>query len=394
MEKWFGRTYEGIGSIDKDLILKTKGEVKIQIGKRFVDIIKNGKIAGGDSSGYFSKINSVDDIKSNGIYICNNDVYLKIDDSIIQISGDESQTYVSYLSIQETSSEQKSISKQNIGLQFNSLNDALNAVEKGLVFIDDKIYYISNGTFSEYGNSFPNPYSDQIVIDKNNSKLGSLVLLGGSIENGLIIENSKIFEQDSALKMDSTRIVFTCNGNDILELNQNGVISNNILSLNYTSDSGFKLNSDGGQSVLEVDKVIERQKKCLWNTIVYVINNSDQQGITITNSIKSNGIYIKVIDEDDQIIPVYPILHSPIQSYLKITNSDNYQKVTYTIAQSCDLYYKMTLEFNVYDFDVTEAKYLGVYWYDGSNYNPLPFYVTNTYGNEYTEPIDPDAQTS
>ena len=98
--------------------------------------------------------------------------------------------------------------------------------------------------------------------------------------------------------------------------------------------------------------------------------------------------------EDDQIIPIYPILHSPIQSYLKITNSDNYQKVTYTIAQSCDLYYKMTLEFNVYDFDVSEAKYLGVYWYDGSNYNPLPFYVTNTYGNEYTEPIDPDAQTS
>lgn len=42
--KLFGRIFDSVGSSSSDLLLKTKGQVKIQWGNKFIDLIKDGKI--------------------------------------------------------------------------------------------------------------------------------------------------------------------------------------------------------------------------------------------------------------------------------------------------------------------------------------------------------------
>ena len=44
-----GTVYEAIGSSSSNLLLKCNGTARIQWGSKLIDLIKNGKIASGDS---------------------------------------------------------------------------------------------------------------------------------------------------------------------------------------------------------------------------------------------------------------------------------------------------------------------------------------------------------
>lgn len=44
-ENLFGRVYESVGSSSSDLLLKTKGQVKIKWGNKYIDLLNNGQIA-------------------------------------------------------------------------------------------------------------------------------------------------------------------------------------------------------------------------------------------------------------------------------------------------------------------------------------------------------------
>jgi hypothetical protein len=67
----FGKTYNTIGSTDSNFIIKTKGDLKVQWGSKYIDIIKNGKIASSSSEGFISECASVDEIKKDGLYLIN-----------------------------------------------------------------------------------------------------------------------------------------------------------------------------------------------------------------------------------------------------------------------------------------------------------------------------------
>ena len=86
-ERWFGRMYKVEGSPEKDLLLKTKGEAKIQIGNKFIDLIKDGEIVS-QNENLFNEVKSVDEIKESGIYLCGESIYVRINDTIIKLNGE------------------------------------------------------------------------------------------------------------------------------------------------------------------------------------------------------------------------------------------------------------------------------------------------------------------
>ena len=94
MEKLFGRAYESIGSTGSDFIIKTKGQVKIQWGNKFIDIVKNGKIA--VDTDIIESINSVSDINKNGIYYIKEtgSIYIYVDGTLINLSEEIGRAHV------------------------------------------------------------------------------------------------------------------------------------------------------------------------------------------------------------------------------------------------------------------------------------------------------------
>ena len=38
----FGKAYDVVGSTDKNLILQTRGDLKVKWGSKYIDLIKNG----------------------------------------------------------------------------------------------------------------------------------------------------------------------------------------------------------------------------------------------------------------------------------------------------------------------------------------------------------------
>ena len=78
----FGKTYNTIGSTDSNFLIKTKGDLKVQWGGKFIDIIKNGKLASAGAD-ILKVATSSDEISSNGIYLVpteeGNEVWISID---------------------------------------------------------------------------------------------------------------------------------------------------------------------------------------------------------------------------------------------------------------------------------------------------------------------------
>ena len=162
----FGRSYSKVGSSDSDFLIRTKGQVKIQWGSKFIDLIKDGKI--NVDSKFIYKESQVG--VKDGIYIIgdetNYQVILKIGDQKLNLKDSTGNAYISFQEEQHTNAEQKYTALTNIGFLYKSIDEIdTNSLQNGIIYIesDQKLYIVQNGTLSEFTVSFPSPYNKYLL---------------------------------------------------------------------------------------------------------------------------------------------------------------------------------------------------------------------------------------
>lgn len=243
MEKLFGRSYESVGDTSGDLILKTRGNVKVQVGSSFVDLIKGGEI--NVSVDIVKEASSKDKITNNGIYLVDNVVYVKYQDTVLPLNDTESRNYVSYLAQTDITSEEQIQAQQNIGVYYNMLEDAVQAVTNGFVFIKNKgLYNIINSS------AYQLLSTDYLL---NNA----LTISELTVSNLLKVGNTSISQ--TALTL-ADNFIIQLNSQELLSISNSQCKINNSLVINsLQSPNGnlkLYLNQNTGDSYLMVDHII------------------------------------------------------------------------------------------------------------------------------------------
>ena len=147
--KLFGHSYNQIGDIGTDFVIKTKGLVKIQWGHKFIDLIKDGKI--NFDSNFLRRVHTKDDIgTTDGIYVTDDgSVYLVSGGITIALFGEVGTFYVSYVGDQDTTYDAKLQALKNLGIVFPTIEDAQH-ITKGFVYIQENktFYTVEDGVFT------------------------------------------------------------------------------------------------------------------------------------------------------------------------------------------------------------------------------------------------------
>ena len=130
MAQLFGKNYQEAGSSSSPLLLRSNGEIKLQWGNKFIDLVKNGKI-NSEAKDYIFTVNTSDEIKANGIYLVteDNSIWVNVEGTKAKLSDNDT-TYVSFLTEQETTPKQKQQALTNLGLIYKNI-DALNKAVGG-----------------------------------------------------------------------------------------------------------------------------------------------------------------------------------------------------------------------------------------------------------------------
>lgn len=275
----FGRSYSQIGNSDSDFLIKTKGQVKIQWGNKFIDLIKDGKI--NVDSSFIFKVKSKDKVGvKDGIYLTDDGmVYLQIGGQLINLVGEVGNTYVSFLGEQQTDSDSKYTALKNIGFLYSDMNSfGEDSLQNGIIYIESeqKLYIVSNGQLSEFSIAFPNPFTEQFIIQKNDANNGALLIKGSGITNSLAFDSFYIFtEEGSAHLRSDGEINIMIDEETFINVTQskttikNIVEANTFQSVGASQDSGFMLYLDDNGSTLIVDNLIVRNQSDDISTGIY-----------------------------------------------------------------------------------------------------------------------------
>ena len=222
----FGSSYSPVGSSTSDLLLKSRGKVKIQVGNKFIDLIKDGKI--NVQSKFIYQQNEVG--KLDGIYVVGEDIFLVVDGNQINLNGGQETTYVSFMQPQKVTSEQKQQALINIGFVYPDLSSLeADNILNSIVYVQEtqKLYVVINGTIQEYTTPFPSTFTKQFIIEKNDDDKGAIYIKGTGEENGLRFDFMTIYSDGDYITFNcDTSVVYKVLGNNILEISPEGIKSN------------------------------------------------------------------------------------------------------------------------------------------------------------------------
>ena len=322
MTTMFGKAYDTVGSADRNLILQTRGDLKVKWGNKYIDLIKNGKI--NVDVDLLKKIDSKDSIHKDGLYLIekenNSEVWLSIGGSIVNLLGEVSDNYVTYLKNQDVDADSKFRALSNIGLYYETLNDAIEAkLTSGIIYILDqnKFYYINNGEYQEY------QFTNNLVIP-NPLQVDKLQLNGTSQE---------ITASDS-LNFNITNNNYISLKQNNIEFYKNIVLNAPLYSDNYEANkSGFALYVNDADYIGEFD-IIKVRKAIIYEDIenikyddlVEKINNSQlypgKKYRIIDFYNEWDNYYYNLQDEQNNVPSNYDGLYenpSSVQFYFPIT---------------------------------------------------------------------------
>lgn len=257
----FGRNYEEIGSSDKGLILKNSGKIKIQWGKKFIDLLDSNGNINTQSQNLIKSVSSTSGIQQDGFYYINGSLIAKIGENIIELSSESNSVYVSFLQKQEASSKEKYQALQNIGFIYPSLNDYNVYPTNGIVYIEDSqtLYIVNNGKLSKFQTSISNSTEGQFVITGNNTSEGALIIEGTGSSNSLKFNSLKIYSNDNTSIFEAKEdIQFLINNNEVVTINSNGLETNSIQSKDASESYGYRINEQDNKYVLDIDDVYIR----------------------------------------------------------------------------------------------------------------------------------------
>lgn len=325
-DKLFGRTYSTVGNSDSDFIIKTRGQVKVQWGKKFIDIIKDGKLNVDVS--FIGSVDSYNDIGSkDGLYYVkeNGSIYLVVNGNKINMLGDVDGTYVSFVSKQDTADEQKGQASKNLGIRYSSKDEATEyGVTNGIVFLEDanRWYIVEDGVFTLYPSELESPYKKQLIISKEDNSIGALVISGQGNGNALIFnagsDTLSIYKDSDNYSVDSSSPIITTVGTtSTAELGLDGLslskslFCDSIESSSASDSTGFKLYMLDGKSILSVDQLMVRESSDIvditYKELVTLIDSTSLSTATryrITDFQNEWELTTEedVIDEDEQAV--------------------------------------------------------------------------------------------
>lgn len=299
MEKFFGRTYETVGNVSGDLLLKTRGGIKVQIGSSFIDLIKNGKINA--DIDIIKEASSKDNIIDNGLYIVKDVLYVKYQDTVLPLSSSTVENQVSYLPQLNITQEQQIQAQKNIGIYYDTLEEAQQNISDGYVYIKGKGLYIIQS-------SIP-------IQITNNNQFSSL--------------NIGLDQYTEGITNYSKNHDFKINNTKLLNLSENSISCEKPLYISKLQDinNSFYITSSGGKSTLRINNIVT-------DTIsASSTNNLDN----LQYHYNYNNIIIDIIDNSVDINNI----NNP-------TNSEN-------------LYYTLYLKYSINNYQVGDYLYFSIY---------------------------------